>query len=216
MKMVFTAAAALGALIAAPAMAEAPSRYIQGNLGAVIDSSFDFEARNGPNAGYGQDFDGGVYASIAVGQAMTSKWTLEGEVIYADADIDITYNSQLNLSSKSGSITPKAQAPESYSVTTYGLLLNANYEVYRAGSTSAYVGAGAGFGYTEYEEIFWQSGYATDDSGVMWQLKAGVTHDLNEQMAVDVSYRYLNAPEVSGYGDAADMQALTVGLRYSF
>ena len=215
MKMVFASVAALGVLAAAPAMAQTPARYVQGNIGAVVDNSFDLDgATGGHNSRYSDDADGGIYASLAVGQALTPKWTLEGEVVYAEMDVETTY---IDIPAPtSGSITPFSQMPEGYTVTTYGVLLNANYEVYRSGKTAAYAGAGIGFGHVEYQEKSWYKADIADDNGVMWQIKAGVTHDLNEKMAVDVSYRYLTAPEASGYGDAPALQALSVGLRYRF
>ena len=210
MKNIIIAAAVVSAFAAAPAMAE-PARYVQGNLGAVIGGGFDFKIGNGDARDQvKQDNDRGVFASVAVGQALTPKWTLEGEVVYAHADMEMKRNGM------KGGITTLDMRPTKSDATTYGALLNANYEVYHAGKNAAYVGAGAGFGSVDFGVKSYDGKQTSDDTGLMFQIKAGVTRELTAQTAVDVSYRYLRAPEFGAVDKAPDFHNVTVGLRYNF
>lgn len=212
MKKLFLAAAAVSAFVAAPAMAE-PARYIQGNIGGVVGGAFDFKIDNGGIYDHANhDADGGVYASVAVGQALSPKWTIEGELVYVDADLELerTYNVSRTI------IAPLEMVPNKFGMTAYGVLLNANYELYRGDKYAVYVGAGAGYGKVDYDVKSYSLNDSTDDTGVMWQIKAGVTRELTANTAVDVSYRYLNGAEFGAVDQAPSFQNLTVGLRYNF
>ncbi|WP_297801485.1 porin family protein [uncultured Brevundimonas sp.] len=199
MKML-TVAAACAALLATPAVAQESGRYIQANLGGVVGGEFDSNFMN-------QDADNGYLVSVAYGQSIAPKWSIEGELVYADAELE---GSRIKLMG----ISPMSMVLD-YDMTTLGLMANANYEIYRSGKNAAYVGAGVGFGEVEYKPKGSDYG-SSDDTGIMWQLKAGATRELNEKTTLDIGYRYLVAPEVGSVGEAGKFHTLTVGLRRAF
>ena len=206
MKTLLLAAAAL-TVSAAPAMAQIDGLYVQGNLGVVASGEAEFELADQKSRAMGYqgqfDMDTAAFVSAVVGKSITPKWAVEGEVFYTKPDLSVSGRNA--------------------DATNYGVLVNAKYEAYRNEKYGIYVGAGIGYGSTEYNLAVPDYDYAdnADDTGVIWQLQAGVTYDLSARMAVDFGYRYLNAPEVSAY-DAlradvkADMHVVTAGLRYKF
>lgn len=218
MKNLFLAAAALSAFAAAPAMAETPARYVQGNIGAIVGGEFEFDTQTADYTNeFRQEADSGVFTSVTFGQSIAPKWTAEAEVFYVNADMDMSgFSSDGVLVGLSADVKPMARYADKFEISTYGVMANANYEVYRAGKNSAYVGAGLGFGHVDYKVKSNYDEGSTDDNGVMWQLKAGVTRELTEKTALDVSYRYMNTPKIGEMGEPADFHALTMGIRYNF
>ena len=215
MKKIVFAAAAASVLAATPAlaMAEAPVRYVQANLGAAVDGQHEVSAQRLKKSGIGLyeqvsdaegNIDSGAILSVLVGQKVKDKWAVEGEIIYAKTDSTMDR----------GYVAADA--------TAFGVMANVSYEALRRDSYGVYVGAGVGYGRVENEMAFaFDNGKASDDdSGVMWQLKAGVTYDLSPRTALDFGYRYLVLPESPSamIGDAfdAEIHALTAGVRYTF
>jgi opacity protein-like surface antigen len=107
-------------------------------------------------------------------------------------------------------------------VRTLGLLVNLQYAPPIKAPFSPYVGAGAGVGKTKYTILD-----ASDSTtGFMWQLMAGVTVPMNEQLTWDVKYRYVRSPEIdysatvgaTSYTAEIETSAhvLSVGARYKF
>ncbi len=90
-----------------------------------------------------------------------------------------------------------------------------------------YVAGGIGYGKVEYNGINGAFAYQSQESGFMWQGKAGVEVDMGRHLALDVAYRYLETPEYdtpgsysSGTGYSAlarsHLQAVTLGLKFNF
>lgn len=188
-------------------MAQIDGLYVQGNLGAVVSGEADFERADVLTRAMGYegqyDVESAAFISGVVGKSITPKWAVEGEVFYTKPDLSV-YNRD-------------AEA------TNYGVLVNAQYEAYRTEKFGIYVGAGIGYGSTEYTLAVPDYDYEdkADDAGFIWQLKAGLTYDMTARTALDFGYRYLNAPEVSAAEEfladvKTDMHVVTAGVRYKF
>jgi opacity protein-like surface antigen len=82
---------------------------------------------------------------------------------------------------------------------TYGGMGNLLYAITQVGPIVPYVGGGIGYGVVRYSS----GGYSTDDSGFMWQLRAGVSGELTKNMRWDIGYRYLQSPtyEINASGN---------------
>lgn len=86
------------------------------------------------------------------------------------------------------------------------VLGNLYYDIANDSSFTPYVGAGAGYGWTNVDG-------GGDDSGFAFALMGGVGVDLTENMVIDLGYRFRDVM-VSG-SDPSEHQAL-IGLRYEF
>lgn len=205
MKFRIIAAAAAVTLLATPALAQ-DGGYVQVNLGGVVSGDLDMDVEIGPDSfAGGADLESGLFASIAGGGATGGGFSLEAELIYLNSDID----------------TADADAALGYdldaSVESYAALINVNYNFGGSGSFAPYVGAGVGYGQSDYE----LDGQSADDKGLAWQLKAGVVVPLGGT-TLDFGYRYVSLPrfDVAGGGDSVTVEGeahvLSVGARFAF
>lgn len=201
------AAAAAAAAFASPALAQdASGNYIQINLGANVAGQVDLEATLPPDTvAADTDLETGLFASIAAGASAGGGFNFEGEVIYLGSDID----------------TAEADAVLGYpldaSVTSYAAMVNAIY-TFDAGAVRPYIGAGVGWGISEYEF----AGESDDDTGLAWQVKTGVTFPMSDTMTWDVGYRYVSLPSYEKSEGGASLDAdgtahvVTIGARFAF
>ncbi len=87
-----------------------------------------------------------------------------------------------------------------------------------------YVAGGIGFGKVEYNGVNGAFAYQDQQSGFIWQGKAGVEVDMGRHVALDVGYRYLQTPDYlisfngGNYSALArsHLQAVTLGLKFNF
>lgn len=206
MKTTLLAAAALAALVATPAFAQDGAGYIQVNVGASVAGDVDLELSDSVDTVSGEtDLETGIFASIAAGSTISAGFSAEFEVLYLNSDID------------TDEIDDALGAPLNAKVTSYAAMANAIYS-FNAGSFTPYVGAGVGYGSSEYE----LDGASEDDAGIAWQLRAGVTFPMSDSVTWDIGYRYLNTPgfEVTEGLNSIEADAsahiVTVGARFSF
>lgn len=207
MKMSLVLAAAAAAALATPALAQdASGNYVQINLGANVSGQVDLEATLPPDTfSTDADLETGIFASLVGGVSAGGGFAIEGEVMHFGSDID----------------TAEADAVLGYpldaSVSSTAVMINGVY-TFSAGSFSPYVGAGAGWGVSEYEF----DGASDDDGGIAWQIKAGVTFPMSDTMTWDLGYRYLAVPsyEKSEGGVSIDADGtahvVTLGARFAF
>lgn len=195
------AAVAVG-VFATPAFAQdGSSNYVQVNLGSSVSGEVDlgFDLNGAPPPGVISnefDLETGVFGSVAAGTGVGGGFSFEGEVFYLDGGIE----------------------DADIDGTSYAVLFNGIYS-FSAGSFSPYVGAGLGYGFVKYEE---DGGFDESDSGLTWQLKAGVTFPMSDTITWDVGYRYIALPEFetteAGIQTEAEATAhvVSVGARFSF
>ena len=198
--ILFAAAASVAAFTAMPAAAQ---MYVQGNLGyslsgtadtsVTVDDGEDIVTETGD-----VDLSNGFVVSGALGTALSGGLRVEGELVYSSNDLD------------------SDEDFEDVSVQHWAVMANAIYD-FSMGAVTPYVGAGVGYGSTsldtEDDEL--------DDSGLAWQLRAGVT--FGESVKWDVGYRYLNLADVEAAFEEEDvsvsleaetsLHAVSVGVR---
>ena len=89
-----------------------------------------------------------------------------------------------------------------------------------------YIAGGIGYGRVEFRGVNGAFAYRDRADGFMWQGKAGVEVDLGRHLALDLGYRYLQAPDYTTPGAfkgvnysalaRSHLQAATVGLKFNF
>ena len=96
------------------------------------------------------------------------------------------------------------------------LLGNVLYDFKPDAKVSPYVGAGLGFG----RAIVELDDATANDTGLAWQLQAGVTVRQNERMVWDFGYRYIDQGDFNASEDgvsvdlSGSLHVLSVGLRF--
>jgi opacity protein-like surface antigen len=203
-------------VLAMASTASAEGWYVQGNAGLSVGgkADADLSATDGTDtfsASQKLDLDSGWLASAAIGrQGGPVRW--DAEFVYSTNDLkDIT------LSDGTDSMTVTG-----VSVSQAAVFANVYYDFMTDSSMSPYVGAGLGYGATRFK--------AEDeddvDSGLAWQLKAGVSIKQSDALSWDIGYRYMRLADFQvsdseGGIDTnlkvkTDLHALTVGARFSF
>lgn len=122
---------------------------------------------------------------------------------------------------------------EKTKIKTHAYMLNAYYDFDTCTKFTPYVGAGIGLAKTkiarhgEYDGPFMRGGEGTvKHTGIAWQIGAGIAYALNDNVSVDVGYRYIDYGKFkdslifdhgsfrTSYETTAN--ELYAGLRYSF
>lgn len=211
----FATAAVAAAALAAPAFAQdAPaSNYIQGNIGAgfagVADTDISIAGVNVASENIG--LDAGLFASVAAGHDFGNGLSLEVEGVYAKND------------GNDDDVTTLFGAGNEANVQTMGVLANAKYAFHTDWHNVApYIGAGVGYGQTKIE----LNGVSDDNSGVMWQAKAGLQIPTNEHLTWDIGYRFMGGAQydqdAAVFGSTGRVEvkpyihAVSVGARINF
>lgn len=106
-----------------------------------------------------------------------------------------------------------------FKVKSQSVMLNAYYDIDTESKLTPYVGAGIGYAKLKGTlTIDGESMGSMDDNNFAWQIGAGVGYALNDNVSVDVGYRYVD------YGDFTEGEVkldtssheLYVGARYAF
>jgi opacity protein-like surface antigen len=196
--------------VAAPACAAeaTDTSYLQASVGVSVAGETEFDLVGVGSADV--DLDTGVFASVAGGRSFANGFAIETEALYLKNDIE------------SDDIDAILGVPSDPSVESLGLLVNVQYALPIKAPFSPYVGAGGGVGKTRYKVL----GESDSTTGFMWQLMAGVTVPVSDQLTLDAKYRYLRSPEidytasdgVTSYTAEIETSAhvLSIGARYKF
>ena len=181
----------------------AGSNYVQMNLGSGLGGNVHVSASD-PTVGSGSADVGvhpGIFASAAVGHTLPDGFAVEGEAYYA-------HNSGKTENS----------AGTSSAVSSYGGLANLMYAIGQVSGVVPYVGGGVGYGHSEIE-VF---GGSVGASGLVWQLRAGISGDISPTAKWDLGYRYFSEPRFDET-DAGEhlkiephIHVLTIGMRQRF
>lgn len=191
------------------------STYAQINLGVGVAGEADLKLKGPQLRGRAEtDLEPGLFVSGLVGNSYTSGVAVEFEGLYAENDLD-TDELQRALASD---FTVESRI--------YGGFANVKYEHVNESPLFPYVGAGLGYGETEYR-VFGDTGRS---DGVLWQLKAGVAVPVSDKMTVDVGYRFLRSPDYEAnarvmldgqmydakFKAATGVHAVSTGVRLAF
>lgn len=106
-------------------------------------------------------------------------------------------------------------------IAAYTALLNGYADLGTYNGFTPYVGAGVGASYLQTSSIR-SSNYGSDGSSIegdgnwnfAWALMAGVSYAVNQNLSVDLGYRYLNLGDAKTKG-VTDSFGQTTGLKYN-
>nr|WP_240454502.1 outer membrane beta-barrel protein [Caulobacter sp. 17J65-9] len=196
----FASAAAAALIVASASAAQAGDTYAQVDAGIVAGGSYDLTVDDPFFSGsMSSDAEIGFLLSGRVGKELDNGFAVEGELLVTHNGVDAD---ELGL----GDVTN----------TNTLLMVNAKYAFHSDKDVSPYVGAGVGYGQSQYE--FADVG-SDDDNGVAWQLLAGFTYKKDGRVW-DFGYRYIDTPEYK-IGDSGttvtvegDIHAVTLGVRF--
>jgi opacity protein-like surface antigen len=189
--------------------------YVEATGGSTFQGATT-EYNSGPggsNEGSGH-FRPGYFGSLTFGKRVAPGLALEVEGVYLNNSYD---HATLATQGVTGN------------TRTYGGLANAvvslpfDYHVTQRFALKPYIGAGVGYGNTNYNTT---APFSDSQSGVLWQVKTGVEIKTGTPVSFDLGYRYIGSPDYSSNFNGANgdssfrmrdhTQVATAGIKYSF
>jgi opacity protein-like surface antigen len=144
---------------------------------------------------------------------------LEGEIAYRENDLGKTIISNTNADSNGD-------------VSAFAFMVNGYFDLENRTAFTPYIGAGLGYARVEIDGKATYGSNTTvewddHDSGLAYQLMAGLAWDLSDTIVLDVSYRYLDCDDIeiagtSNWGftaeDEIDYEShnFMIGLKWFF
>ena len=185
-------------LAKAPQVEDTSGWYLRGDIGYVFNQTPDWSA---------SDFSAG-------GQKLDDSWMLG---IGAGLRLNDWLRFDLTADYRVRSDYSAFGVNADYSTTT--ALANIYADLGTWNGFTPYIGAGIGVGYVALDNIQVLGTDIGDASGfgVAWALMAGVAVQLNDNLQIDIGYRYISLNSVS-LGDVPDLDQdaheIRVGARY--
>ena len=160
-------------------------------------------------------FKDDILGGALAGYTLVKGVALEAEGVYARTH----YTSE--------GVGPEPEFGTGGAIRTYGGLGNLKLSLpitthFSRFGIQPYVAGGIGFGKVEYNGLNGAFAYTDDESGFMWQGKAGVEVDMGRHVALDLGYRYLETPDYESPGQnytalaRSHLQAVTLGVKFNF
>tara|TARA_R110002012_G_scaffold134368_2_gene287619 strand:- start:591 stop:1646 length:1056 start_codon:yes stop_codon:yes gene_type:complete len=183
--------------LASPALAKDDSWYIGAEFGSMLVEDADFDINDTAEAhevSHDFGFDGGGYVGYDFGG-----FRLEAEVSYRQANVDGITVGTPGLTYGPGSVAPAGFYDVSGDVNALSFMLNGLLDFGPDDGLQGYVGGGVGVARTSYEVTPYSnlaSSIDDSDSGLAWQVLAGVRAPLTDNVDVGLRYRYFNAESV--------------------
>jgi OmpA-OmpF porin, OOP family len=184
-----------------PAMAREGQWYIQGDGGVMIveDQSLDVnDVANNATANYDTDYDFGGIVGYDFGA-----FRLEAEASYRAADLqDVSAGSQgLALNPVTGGTfnTFTGTREALGEVNALSFMLNGLFDFGPDDGLQAFAGGGIGVARVDMDGRVNTNGpgvWDDSDTGLAWQLLAGVRAPLSDSWDVGLKYRYFNVPDI--------------------
>lgn len=214
MKKILIGATAIGVVLGMTATANA-QWYVRGDLG--YNAGADDITGISPTIGASgvSEAEADLFWGLGLGYDFSNQTRLE--LAYDDRYNDLGAIEVPNFTTNSSS-----------NLHSHSLMLNAYYDMLEGNKWQPYVGAGVGIAQSSYSGILGGgSGPVLNiddvDTGLAWQLLAGVAIEINETWALDAGYRYfnLNDPEFEGplgaiTAEDASFHTASLGLRHTF
>ena len=195
MRKLAIAMALSSTLLATPAFARDGAMYIRGEFWAMIveDMDVDIGAQNSAitvNHDYG--YDGGIFVGYDF-----AAFRLEAEAAYKKADLD-DYQTTIRLPLEGTFFAPGRDAGGSSSAMSF--MINGMLDFGDDDGISGFVGGGVGIARVKannYRNFANATPFLDgSDSGLAWQVFAGVRQAISDNIDVTVKYRFFNAGKV--------------------
>ncbi len=207
----------LACALMAPGIASAYQGFYLTPKFLMTDQNTGTMERSHSLGGHGLD----NYSQFTLGGALAAGydfWPMHMVPVRVDVELALRGNSEV------GDSGPAGTSDMTFNTTT--LLLNGYYDFHNSTNFTPYVGAGIGFAFNYLGVDIHDRNYdgSVDDfnTNFAWQVGAGVAYSFTDNMAVDVSYRYLDLgyTEVSSGDRNVSIRPYNhevgVGLRFGF
>lgn len=187
--------------------AEGP--YVSGNLGIATPNNSDVTDSLEPGLVMDMESDSGLALGVAVGYGFASNVRIEGEVAYQENDLE-----KVSLFGLDADLTGYT--------SSLALLLNGYYDFKNASPFTPFIGGGLGMAKVEINDLNFPgsgvSGVDDDDTVFAYQFGAGVAYAVNEQVSIDVKYRYFGTSDLEFDTTEAEYSSNNIyaGVRISF
>ena len=200
--------------------------YFSGNIGAgwVEDSNFS-ESADGISVDGDISFDTGYVLSAAYGfsfydterRSRRSRRNTNNGGVRAEIEISYRMNDmdELDATINDSGTVISGKIGIDGDVTTKALMANVFYDFMTRGTISPFIGGGIGYANVEGDI----DEFGDDDDNVFaYQGIAGVAFTLNQQMKLDVQYRYFTTddPTLGGEDFEYVSHNAMIGVRYNF
>ncbi len=229
-KLIRTGLVALALTLAAPVtMAPAQeinSIYVTPKLSYVYQKG-DMSSGNWHNGGWhtgavgGNDNDNGFGIGVAVGTDLGYYYEVPVRV-----ELEYMYRTEAEFGQGARSVSvfgaggpATLTASQNFKVSAHSLMANGFFDINTQTDFTPYLGAGLGLAYldTDYRSGITMNnipiGASSSDGSwnFAWSLMAGVGYSINENLTLDLGYRYIDL----GSGDAGTFNASNGGISYS-
>lgn len=183
--------------LASPALARDGQWYVEVGGGPMIVEDTTFDLDNGTDeVNYttqtGYDFGG------LVGYDFGS-FRLEAEASYREADVDTVGVGPAGFATLSPTVRAVGTFPAAGDVTSLSFMVNGLFDFGEDDGLQGFVGGGIGVARTNYHAFIDRTYPAVvddSDTGLAWQLLAGVRAPLSDSWDVGLRYRFFNAESV--------------------
>ena len=187
-----------------PAMAREGQWYIQGDAGAMIVEDITFDI-NGVSNGATASHDSGWDAGVAVGHDFGG-FRVEAETSYRRAGLEDAATGTEGLALNSGSLAPgginlfrNEVRPAAGITDTLSFMLNGLVDFGDDDGLQGFVGGGVGVARVDMEGRVNVNGpglWDDSDTGLAWQVLAGVRAPVSDRWDVGLKYRFFRAESV--------------------
>ncbi|MBV5326239.1 MAG: porin family protein [Chlorobium sp.] len=203
--------------------ASAAGVYVSGKLGFAVPPTLTASGADQWGTWSDDDsLDTGLAINGAIGYDFDT-FRAEVEVGYQKNDFD---SSDWTESDPEGTRTGTTKYADG-NLTSTSIFANGYYDFKNSSPFVPFLGAGIGYTKVKLNDIkadAGDQGFSADDSVFAYQIMAGVSYIINKNVAIDLSYRYVDAANPS-FADDVDGSTtdfefsshnFLVGARYSF
>ena len=194
------------AIVSVPvtSMAADDSLYLKAGLG--IGMAMDTDVDNMPNnAGTAKvTYDSGWLGILAVGYEFAGPLRTDFEYLWQKNDIDtLSYNNSFGNFQEGD-------------LKTQAFMLNGYYDIATGSPWTPYFGAGIGWAKLDLNSPGLP--FSDNDDVFAYQLMGGVAYAINDQLSVDVQYRFMGTADADIQGADYNMNSndIIFGVAYSF
>ncbi|MEP0189171.1 MAG: OmpA family protein [Erythrobacter sp.] len=183
--------------LTAPAMAREGQWYIQGDGGAMLveDVQFDVDGNlNDAEAGFDEGYDFGGIVGHDFGA-----FRLEAEASYRAANLEELMAGAAGLPANVNNLVVGTTLPAAGEFNALSFMVNGLFDFGPDDGLQAFFGGGIGVARVDVDGRVQLSGTTVDDSdtGLAWQLLAGLRAPLSDSWDIGLKYRYFQAENVN-------------------
>ena len=209
---------AVGVLAGATQARAGEGVYVSGHVGG---SWFEDADNKGEALSVKNSFSSGYVLTGALGYEFGNGFKAEGEISYRMADID----SFKSANAGGTAVSLGSGIDGDGDVSVFGFMANGAYEYELDGGFKPYAIAGFGLANVSINNAKVGGVLLADDDDTVfaYQFGAGIAYELNENVSVDLSYRYFATSDPTfkdAAGDSFDSELSThnvmLGLTYKF